>query len=58
MLKIRLQGTKSDIDWYRRNLEQDKNIHIIQFSDPYINKGTKKFVRVYVEIEKIEKIVQ
>jgi len=52
MLKIRLQGTKSDINWYRRNLEQDKNIRIIQFSDPYTNKGTKKFVRVYVEIEK------
>ncbi|MGL6201535.1 MAG: hypothetical protein ACRC3H_21660, partial [Lachnospiraceae bacterium] len=39
-------------NWYRRNLEQDKNIRIIQFSDPYTNKGTKKFVRVYAEIEK------
>ena len=52
MLKIRLQGTMNDIYWYKRNLEQNKNIHVIQFSEPYTNKGTKRFVRVYAEIEK------
>ena len=29
MLKIRMQGTKKDIHWFQRLLEQDKAIHVL-----------------------------
>ncbi len=52
MLKIRLQGTTNDIKWFKKILERDKRIRLLEFSEPYANKGTKKFFRVYVEVEK------
>ena len=47
MLKIRLQGTLKDIQWFRRILELD----VLEVSDAYANKGTSKYFRVYVEVE-------
>lgn len=52
MLKIRLQGTTNDLKWYKKILERDNKIHVLQFSEPFANKGTKKYFRVYVEVEK------
>ena len=52
MLKIRLQGTTNDIKWFKKILERDKRIRLLEFSEPYANKGPKKFFRVYVEVEK------
>ena len=39
MLKVRLMGTKP-------------KIKVTEFSDLYPNKGTKKFYRAYVEVNK------
>ena len=47
MLKIRLQGTLKDIQWFRRILEKHKEL-------AYANKGTSKYFRVYVEVEEKE----
>ena len=55
MLKIRLQGTANDIRWIKDLLEQNERVEILDFSDLYSNKGTKRFFRSYAEIEKSEK---
>lgn len=52
MLKIRLQGTTNDIKWFKKILERDKRITLLEISQPFPNKGMKKYVRVYAEIEK------
>jgi len=54
-LKIRLQGTVKDIQWFKRILEQHQRVKVIQVSDVFSNKGTNKYFRVYAEIEKEEK---
>ena len=52
MLKIRLRGTKNDIKWFRKILERNPKVEVTEFSEMFSNKGTKKFYRVYVEVEK------
>lgn len=52
MLKIRLQGTTRDIKWFRKILERDKRIKVLEISEPFTNKGTNKYFRVYAEVEK------
>lgn len=52
MLKIRLQGTTNDIKWFKKILERDKRINVLDVSELYVNKGTKKYFRVYAEVEK------
>ena len=55
MLKLRLMGTKNDIKWFNKFLSRSKNISVLRTSEFYQNKGTKKYYRVYVEIEKNKK---
>lgn len=55
MLKIRLQGTVKDIQWFKRILEQHQKVKVLQISEPFANKGTNRYFRVYAEIEKEEK---
>lgn len=56
MLKIRLQGTKEDIRWFReRVLEQNKSVNVSEVSDFYTNKGTKNFFRNYIEVKRAKK---
>lgn len=52
MLKIRLQGTTNDIKWFKKILERDKRINVLDVSEAFANKGTKKYFRVYAEVEK------
>ena len=52
MLKIRLQGTTNDIKWFKKILERDKRITVFDIYEPFANKGTKKYFRVYAEVEK------
>lgn len=55
MLKIRLQGTVKDIHWFKHLLEQNKEIRLLTFSEPFSNKGTNRYFRVYAEIAKKDK---
>ena len=55
MLKIRMQGTKKDIHWFRQCMERDKEIHVLQVSEIFANKGTNKYFRAYAEVERTEK---
>ena len=52
MLKIRLMGTKNDIKWFGKILQRNPKVEVTEFSDLYPNKGTKKFLRAYVEVKK------
>lgn len=55
MLKVRVQGTINEIKWFKKFLEQSKTVKVLQFSDPFTNVGTKKYFRVYAEVEKESK---
>lgn len=55
MLKVRMQGRKKDLKWFRRLLEQNEEIQVIQVSEAFANKGTNQFFRMYAEIERAEK---
>lgn len=46
MLKIRLQGTTNDIKWFQKILQRDKRINVLEMSEKYANKGTKKYFGV------------
>lgn len=54
MLKIRLQGTKEDIQWFCGLLKSNPQIEVIQMSEICTNKGTNKYYRIYAEIKKVE----
>lgn len=54
MLKLRVQGTKEDIGWFRGLLKGNPQIESIQTSDIYTNKGTNKYYRMYADIQKKE----
>ena len=52
MLKVRLMGTKNDIKWFGKMLRNNPKIEVLEFSDLYPNKGTKRFYRAYMEVKK------
>lgn len=52
MLKIRIQGTKKDIKWFKKIVERDKRIKLLQVSLPLSNKGTNRFYRLYLDIDR------
>ncbi len=52
MLKIRLQGTVNDIKWFQKIIKGLEQVKSVDFSEPFANKGTTKYVRVYGEIER------
>lgn len=55
MLKVRLQGTVKDIQWFSRLLERHEEVEVKVVTKPFSNKGTNRYFRVYAEIEKAEK---
>lgn len=52
MLKIRLMGTRNDIKWFQKILQRNPKVEVTEFSELYTNKGTNKFYRAYVEVQK------
>ena len=52
MLKIRLMGTKNDIKWFGKIIKRCPKVEVKEFSEFYRNKGTDRYYRVYVEINK------
>ena len=52
MLKIRLQGTTRDLKWFRKVLEHQEEVRVLQASHTYANKGTNKYFRMYAEVER------
>ncbi len=52
MLKIRLMGTKGEIRWFQKLAQNHLQITVLETSDLYINKGTTKYYRCYMEIRR------
>jgi hypothetical protein len=52
MLKIRLQGTEKEIEWFKKILIHIPQLKVREFSELFPNKGTKKYFRVYSEIDR------
>ena len=52
MLKIRMQGTLQDIDWFKRLLKKHGEIEVQEVTEPFRNKGTNRYFRVYAEVER------
>ena len=53
MLKIRLMGTKSDIAWFQKILSSNNKIEVMEVSDFYSDKGTRKYYRAYTQVQKV-----
>lgn len=51
-------GTKNDIKWFSRILKRNKKVNVLQISEPYANKGTNRYYRVYAEVERTTQKVQ
>ena len=54
MLKIRLMGTKSDIVWFQKILSSNNKIEVLEISELYSNKGTRKYYRAYAQVQKVK----
>lgn len=52
MLKIRLMGTKGDIEWFQKLMKNHLQVKVLETSDLYANKGTTRYYRCYMEITK------
>ena len=52
VIKVRLQGTTNDIKWFKKLLKRDNRIEVLQESELFANKGTKKYFRTYLEVTK------
>ena len=55
MLKIRLMGTKGDINWFGTILQKIPGVEVTEFSNLFPNKGTNRYYRAYAEVEKSSK---
>lgn len=55
MLKVRLMGRKQDIEWFGKVLRSHPGIVVTEFSDMYPIKGSKRYYRVYAEVNQKNK---
>lgn len=54
MIKVRMQGTKEDMEWLEDKLKAEPEVMITDSSEAFQNKGTNRYYRRYLEIEKQE----
>ena len=52
MIKVRLQGTKEDMEWLEKQLSECPEVKITESSEMFSNKGTSKYYRKYLEINR------
>ncbi len=51
MLKIRLMGTKQDIKWFLKMIQDNRQMKVLEISELYSIKGSNRYYRVYVEVQ-------
>ena len=56
MIKMRLQGTVTDIEQVLKKIEKADGVRVSNVSKPFANYGTLNYFRVYGEIELNNKI--
>lgn len=49
-MKIRLMGTKEEIAWFSKILENSAELEVLEISSLYKNRGESKLYRAYVEV--------
>jgi hypothetical protein len=54
LIKVRLHGLEADIAPFVDHLQQDKHLEVLQVTKPYPDRGSSRYVRVYVDICKKE----
>jgi len=54
MLKVRLMGTPNDIRWFEKLMDRHKKVKVIRTSEKFENKGTNRFYRKYMEVDRKE----
>ena len=54
MIKVRMQGTKEDMEWLEEQLKKEPEVLITESSQAFQNKGTNRYYRRYLEIDKQE----
>lgn len=54
MIKLRIMGTPNELRWFEKLMHRHKKVKVLQVSERYSNKGTNKYFRVYMEVEKTE----
>lgn len=52
MLKVRLMGTKNDITWFGKILNNNSKMKLPNFQICTRTRGQRKFYRAYVEVRK------
>lgn len=52
MIKVRLQGTKEDMEQLEKQLSECPEVKITESSETFSNKGTSKYYRKYLEINR------
>lgn len=52
MLKIRLMGTREDIAFFQRLVQNMPELSVMSVSDVYSNSGTNRFFRCYMDVKK------
>ena len=55
MIKVRMQGTKEDMKWLEDQLRTKSEVLITESSEAFQNKGTNRYFRRYLEIERKDK---
>ena len=47
-------GTKIDIAWFQKILSSNNKIEVLEISEIYSNKGTRKYYRAYAQVKKVD----
>ena len=51
-VKSQTDGNKECIVWFQKILQRHPKIEVLEMSELYSNKGTNKYYRAYVEVQK------
>lgn len=54
MVKVRMQGTKEDMQWLEEQISRLPEATVVVSSEAFQNKGTNRYFRRYLEIDKKE----
>ncbi len=53
MLKVRLIGRMRDIKWYRKMMDRNKNLEVLEHSEMFPLYGSNHLYRAYSKVRKL-----
>ena len=54
MIKLRIMGLPNDLKWFEKLLKRHRKVKVDNISERLPIKGTKRYKRVHMEIDKVE----